>query len=103
VLNRVPASAKPVASFACEKASTIVEKTICESISLAAFDRSVAESYAYATRQFREFQNPKALHQLTMQQKKWLGRRNHCGANANCLQHAMETRLEEIDSMQRGE
>ncbi len=98
VLNRLPANAKPKASFNCEKAATIVEKTICGSIALAAFDNSVAQSYLAAMKYLKKLHNVKGGDQLHEQQKAWLVNRDSCGSDTNCLQKSMADRLEAIES-----
>jgi uncharacterized protein YecT (DUF1311 family) len=99
VLNRLHENAKPVASFKCDKATTTVEKTICGSVALAAFDRSIGQSYTFAVKQFKDMQNSDGLGRLQTQQKDWLGKRNTCGTDINCLQKSMEDRLEAIETM----
>ena len=98
LLRRLPDNAKPVASFDCHKAVTVVEKTICGSVALAAFDQSVAQAYKFAEKFFKEVENPEALTQLKITQKKWLTQRNACGADVHCLEKSMEDRLEAIET-----
>ncbi len=97
VLNRLPVNAKPKASFNCEKAATTVEKTICGSIALAAFDNSVAQSYRFAITQYKEY-DLNGLNLFRARQKKWLIQRNKCGSDADCLQKSMADRLEAIEN-----
>lgn len=101
ILNKMPENAKPIASYSCQKASTSVEKTICGSVPLAAYDRSVAESYAYVAKQLKEAQNSDALNRLKTEQKEWLAKRNSCGAEVGCLEKSMSDRLERIDASAR--
>ncbi|HLK64438.1 MAG TPA: lysozyme inhibitor LprI family protein [Bryobacteraceae bacterium] len=96
LLDRVPKVAKPTPSFDCSKAATPVEKAICGSIALAAFDRSVAESYRSAINQQKETGDAKSLKAVQDSQRQWLAKRNACGADAACLQKAMQARLEEL-------
>ncbi|MCK7580810.1 MAG: hypothetical protein MZV65_37765 [Chromatiales bacterium] len=48
ILKRLPKDAQPRASFDCARAATETERAICGSVSLAAFDASVAGSYKHA-------------------------------------------------------
>ena len=98
VLNRLPTNAKPKASFNCEKTVTTVEKTICGSVALAAFDNSIAQSYLFVAKQYKELTDLNALNQLRARQKKWLIQRNKCGSDADCLQKSMADRLEAIEN-----
>ena len=98
LLNGLPKNAKPAASFNCNKAATVVEKTICGSVALAAFDQSVAQAYKFAGNFFKEVENPEALTRLKISQKQWLNQRNGCGADAQCLEKSMEDRLEAIET-----
>ncbi|MBI3560535.1 MAG: hypothetical protein HY080_02300, partial [Gammaproteobacteria bacterium] len=93
-LNRVAANAKPNPSFNCAKATTPTEKTICGSLALAAFDRSVAQSYRDAIDLMKEVKNPEGLRTIKAAQKKWLAVRNACGTDVECLQKTMRERLE---------
>jgi uncharacterized protein YecT (DUF1311 family) len=100
ILNRLPENAKPVASFDCNKAKIPSEKTICRSLSLASFDKSIAEAYANATLDLENDRNVPGwvrsanVEKLKAAQKAWLAKRNTCGADAGCLQKSMEDRLE---------
>lgn len=94
ILSRLPANAKPKASFDCAKAKTTVEKTICGSVSLASFDLSVAESYKQNIVGFTEGKDPLAVKRVKASQKAWLKKRDVCGANAACLKKSMEEQLE---------
>ncbi|MBI3561643.1 MAG: hypothetical protein HY080_08015 [Gammaproteobacteria bacterium] len=97
VFKRLPADVKPDPSFNCAKATIPAEKTICGSIALAAFDRSVAKSYRNAITFYKHVENTKGLKRLQSEQKKWLGERNACKTDINCLQKSMEERLDAID------
>jgi uncharacterized protein YecT (DUF1311 family) len=101
LLNRVPENAKPIASFKCENAATPTEKKICGSIPLAAFDRSVAESYAAASKQLKTVQNVKAMRSLQTQQKQWIAKRDGCGTDGGCLEESMSKRMEQIEDFLR--
>ena len=101
VLDRIPDNTKPNASYRCAEASSPVEKTICASIALAAFDRSVADAYASTAKQLKATNNPTVLDELRAQQKTWLNRRDSCGADDRCLEKSMSDRLEEIEVLSR--
>jgi uncharacterized protein YecT (DUF1311 family) len=96
ILSRLPANAKPNPSFDCAKAKSPEEKTICGSVSLSSFDRSVAEAYVNAVRVFKEIEveDHKGLKRLKATQKAWLSKRNTCGANTACLKKSMLHQLE---------
>lgn len=72
ILERLPANAKPKASFNCAKAATPVEKTICKSVALASFDQSVAESYLNTVRGFMEAKDFDSVKNVKTKQKKWI-------------------------------
>lgn len=96
VLNRLPADAKPAPSFDCAKASSPAEKTICSSLQLASFDRSVNWSYEVARDDAKDAGN--GMSKLAAEQRAWLRKRDACGANAACLLTAMKRRLEELSA-----
>jgi hypothetical protein len=87
-LSRRKPEARPRASFPCARASTPVEKTICGSFTLAAWDRSVA----LAWRQSAGNGDPALLEQ----QKAWLHSRDACGADAACLERQMRDRTADL-------
>ncbi|MBM7130714.1 lysozyme inhibitor LprI family protein [Dyella mobilis] len=94
VLNRLPQDAKPQASFDCSKAASPVEKTICGSIQLASFDRSVAWSYKVARDDAKSAGN--SMTPLTTSQRAWLSKRDACGTDSACLLSAMKQRLDAL-------
>jgi len=98
VLRKLPENAKPMASFDCEKASSLVEKTICGSIGLAAFDKSIGQSYSSAVNQYKKQGSVNTINQLRMQQKEWLATRDKCGGDIECLEKTMVDRLETLES-----
>jgi uncharacterized protein YecT (DUF1311 family) len=98
LLNRLSDNAKPIASFNCNKASTTVEKTICSSVALAAYDQSVAQAYNDTVKYLKEAGNADTLVQLKNTQKQWLTQRNACGSDTKCLEKAMADRLEVIQT-----
>lgn len=96
VLERLAADAKPAPSFDCSKASSPAEKTICSSLQLASFDRSVNASYQLARDDTKE--GGDSLPELAATQRAWLRKRNACGTDAACLLTTMKQRLEELAS-----
>jgi uncharacterized protein YecT (DUF1311 family) len=94
VLDRLPADAKPQPSFDCAKASSPAEKTICSSLQLASFDRSVAWSYKVARDDIKDTDDSPV--KLAAEQRAWLRKRDTCGADASCLLKTMEQRLDEL-------
>lgn len=96
LLQRLPEDARPDPSFDCVKATTAAERTICASVALAAFDRSVAQAYEQTKKFFEETENPEAISRLRATQRRWLAQRNRCGADPGCLEKSMEGRLEAI-------
>lgn len=96
ILSRLNESAKPVASFDCSKAGTIVEKAICNSIGLAAYDRSLAQTYAQARTYYRSQNDAEAISELSQSQKAWIKLRDGCNDDAKCLEKAMSNRVSDI-------
>ncbi|HKT27297.1 lysozyme inhibitor LprI family protein [Dyella sp.] len=96
VLDRLPADAKPRPSFDCLHARSPAEKTICGSLQLAAFDRSVNWSYKVTRDDIKDTDVSSA--QLAGSQRAWLRKRDACGTNASCLLSVMQRRLEELSS-----
>lgn len=82
-------SSANAASFDCQKASTLVEKTICNSADLSQLDTQLAESYRIV-----------AADQKT-RQREWLRERNQCGADSNCLKAKYKERIVELKDMAR--
>ena len=107
ILQRIPENAKPVASFDCAKAATVVEKTICGSVALASYDQSVAYTYKHALGYYQfalKTYNPGMRKQTTAQivafkksQKGLLTKRDACGSDATCLDNAMGERIWDMD------
>jgi uncharacterized protein YecT (DUF1311 family) len=94
VLAHLDADAKPHASFDCARAASPTEKTICSSLQLASFDRSVASAYEIAQDQLKD---EKALaEQLVSSQKAWMRRRDACASDSKCLLASMKKRMDEL-------
>lgn len=98
ILERPPENVKPVASFDCAKATTVVEKTICSSAPLAAYDQSVAQTYKFAMEYYKTKKNTTAqIVALKDTQKQWLVQRDTCGSNVACLEKSMGSRINKMD------
>jgi uncharacterized protein YecT (DUF1311 family) len=78
------------ASFDCKKATTRVEKFICEDDILSELDEEMGAAYAKARRETHD----RKL--LARQQSKWLVERNACGDGESCLVEMYELRIEEL-------
>ncbi|MDH5218644.1 MAG: lysozyme inhibitor LprI family protein [Gammaproteobacteria bacterium] len=96
ILKKISQDQMPVASFNCSKAGTETEKTICGSIALAAYDKSLAKAYISTLKHLRLEGDQNALQQFKQSQKDWLKRRNACGKDIKCLQKIMQDRLNVI-------
>lgn len=97
ILTPVPENTIPVASFNCTKAGTIVEKTLCDSVGLAAYDQSLAQTYRLVMTYYRSKPNTKAtIADLKKSQKEWLVQRDKCGTNVACLEKIMDIRVGDL-------
>ena len=97
ILDRVHKNAKPVASFNCAKAGTDVEKTICGSVGLAAYDVSLAQSYNLVKSYYKSKpDNKPVLAELKASQREWISQRNRCGADEKCLEKVMNIRIGDL-------
>lgn len=94
LLEPVTDDTKPVASYNCAKAGTVVEKTICGSIGLAAYDKSISETYKKIRAYYRSKPNTgKYIKELKKNQREWLKKRNSCGSDEKCLEKSMARRV----------
>jgi uncharacterized protein YecT (DUF1311 family) len=94
VLEHLTTDATPQASFNCAKASSPVEKTLCGSLQLAAFDRSVAEAYKIARDEVKD--DPAQQGSLLTSQRNWVHQRNTCATDTACLLASMKARLHQL-------
>ncbi|WP_419809429.1 lysozyme inhibitor LprI family protein [Sphingomonas sp.] len=76
-----PAAGAIRGSFACARARSPVERTICGDRVLAGWDRSVAAAYAGGD---------------LAEQRTWLAERDRCGADRDCLHESMSLRVENL-------
>lgn len=92
VLTKIAPGVKPAPSFACAKATLPTERTICGSLELAGFDKSVDFAYRLALQSLRRFSESTV--DVQRKQCDWLNERNRCGSDAQCIQVEMEKQLE---------
>ena len=79
------------ASFNCHKASTSIEKTICDDRYLSGLDGEMGKWYHKA----KAYQ-----HDLPKYQKEWIKNRNHeCGTNSDCLYKWTENRIKNFKNI----
>lgn len=83
----------PVASFDCRKAGTATEKAICSDIPLARLDRSLSDAYAQALSWASDDAEKAKIRDA---QRKWVAKRDACGADAACLTSAYQDRLKAL-------
>ena len=79
-------------SFACRDASTPTELAMCEDRDLWAKDRAMNAIYLFV----RRLAEVPVRKRLLAAQREWLGRRNSCGADTECLNRVYDDRLEEL-------
>lgn len=91
VLEKRSPDALPRPSFSCAKAKTVVEKTLCSSVALAALDRSVASVWRDALSR-----NPDQTERLREEQNSWLKSRDDCGQQVKCLEENILRRIGEL-------
>jgi len=97
LLSRVPDNAKPIASFNCTKAGTVVEKTICGSVGLAAYDKSLSQTYKLVKAYYKSKPDNKAvIAELKTSQREWLPQRDRCGKDEVCLEKVMSIRISDL-------
>ncbi len=97
ILSRVANNAKPVASFNCAKAGTDVEKAICGSVGLAAYDKSLAQTYKLVKTYYKSKpDNKKVIAELKTSQREWLPQRDRCGNDVACLEKVMSIRISDL-------
>lgn len=76
-------------SFNCRARLNATEARICANPALASLDRQMTSTYAWLRGQL-----PRAgRNELKRDQKNWLGRRNGCGSNDQCIQSQMYGRI----------
>lgn len=91
----------PIPSFACERAGTDIEHAICASLTLARFDRRVADVYRERLRIGGSDNQP----ELKQAQRAWIAERNRsCGslqgaALEQCLMQVYRARLRALEAI----
>ncbi|HET7715613.1 MAG TPA: DUF3298 domain-containing protein [Bauldia sp.] len=83
----------PVASFDCAKAASATEKAICSDIPLARLDRALADAYSQALSWASDDAEKTKIRDA---QRKWIGERNACGGDIDCLTAAYDARLKAL-------
>ena len=79
-------------SFDCNKASTRVERMICDHRGIARLDSELAEAYRTA---LRDSQWASANRRIRRDQKEWIAERNEC-STPRCLRQAYKRRIDEL-------
>lgn len=94
--NSIPAHS---ASFNCEKAETIMEKTICSDAGLSTLDEQIAKLYADTKTELKD--RPDERNDLIRDQRNWLNRLNRlktspCAVKPECLRDIFELQIREL-------
>lgn len=88
-------------SFSCDKASTFVEKAICNNVKIARLDREMARLFErYRSAFFFDDKREKLNKALMKEQKKWMKKRDKCEFSKVykiCLMHSYENRIKRIE------
>ncbi|SDE94041.1 lysozyme inhibitor LprI family protein [Limimaricola pyoseonensis] len=90
------AEAQP--SFDCARAGTATEHAICGSGRLSALDREIAAAYAAA----RGSAGAAQREAIRADQRWWLGARDGCGNQPECLEKVMRRRLDALRGIDGG-
>lgn len=93
VLVLAPAPEKIAPSFDCARAASQSEKAICADVGLSSWDRSVAAALVMArdgTEERAAAEDPDALADA---QRAWIGERDACGGDGECLRDRMAERV----------
>lgn len=97
ILSPITAQQKPIASFDCKKAASVVEHALCRDLGLAFFDRSVADAYHALLTTYRAQKDSQQLTtQLKAAQRTWLKSRNKCKRDPLCLSASMDKRIDSL-------
>lgn len=98
VLRRVKPGEKVNPSFSCSVNLNAAEKAICGSSELARWDLSVSDAFNVRLLQQKEVDpgDTKALADIKSAQRTWLGKRNQCKSDADCLKKSMKERVETL-------
>lgn len=82
------------ASFDCNKAINITEKTICSDDNLSRLDVELSSSFKQAKTSLTKTE----YSELSKEQKKWLKVRNECCSDKACIARAYQSRIGEINN-----
>ncbi len=93
-LAAAPACAQPVPSFECAKARSATEKTICDDFSLSWQDQQLNRLYG----DVRQLLAESARTALRDEQRAWVGKRNACGGNGDCIGQLSRQRLQALSA-----
>lgn len=85
-------------SFDCAKASTNVERMICDDPSLGDKDRQVSVTYRTWVQRVKAGDLIDSIDEIVADQKAWVQRRNAC-QTAACVSKAYDERIEELPSL----
>ena len=98
LLKKLADNATLQPSFACARATSDSEKTICHDSDLSSWDVSVAEAYNVALKQIVNtgVDVKSRSVELRKTQKRWLDERNACFVNPACLKKKMQDRVDEL-------
>ncbi|WP_312689265.1 lysozyme inhibitor LprI family protein [Kosakonia sp.] len=98
MLQRVKPGEKTAPSFSCNAKLSTVEKTICDSDELSAWDRSVTDAWQTWLLEQKEVQpeDKTSIGAMKTAQRNWLAKRNQCQSDTDCLKKVMRARVSEI-------
>lgn len=92
-------------SFDCTKASSSVEKLICQNPELARLDRLLDKTYEQSVEAVKKFPTAKEdLKKLQAYERGWIKGRNECWKTSNpvhCIQNNYEQRISELQAQYR--
>lgn len=85
-------------SYNCNRARTASERAVCASPGLAGLDRTMASRYVSAL----SSADPEAARLLRQTRDAFLGYRERCGSDSNCIDRVYRGRIREIDDIVTG-
>ncbi len=84
-----PAQQYASPSFNCNARLNATEARLCSNPTLAGLDRNMASTYAWLRGQLPSWKQG----QLKQDQRQWLGQRNRCGSNDQCIETSLNDRI----------
>jgi uncharacterized protein len=81
------------ASFDCKRATTTIEKLICENEELSKLDEELSKTY------LKSLENSDLRQQTMNSQRQWLKNRRNVCQNSECVRDAYEARIKELGLM----